>query len=140
VGQVYNGVFVKDVSSTKHFLRTPEAIAYTIDTLHAAQRAGAEYCEVLDTDTGIRYRASISKIWDMGKKFNYGYGDQIYLTLQNWTQSRDADYTTHTDTDPQEYTDPTDTPEVLPLNYKSHATIGVKFEKGKTKQMSLWGR
>jgi hypothetical protein len=140
VGQVIDGVFVKDVSSSKHFLHTPGAIAYTIDTLHAAQRAGAEYCQVLDTDTGIRYRASIAKIWDMGKKFNYGWGDQIYLTLQNWLQTVDPEYASHTDTVTPEYTDPTDTHhDVKPLVYKSHAPKGVTFTKG-VKQLDLWGR
>ena len=141
VGQVHNGVFVKDVSSHKHFLHTPEAIAYTIDTLHAAQRAGAEYCEVLDTDTGIRYRAPIAKIWDMGKEFNWGWGDQIYLTLANWLQTVDPEFTSHTDA--QEYTGETSTheDEVKPLNIKSRAVVGVTFKTGtKTpKQMSLFG-
>lgn len=137
VGQVYNGVFVKDVSARKHFLHTPEAIAYTVETLHAAQRANAEYCEVLDIDTGIRYRASISKIWDMGKRFNYGWGDQIYLTISNWLQTLDPEFTSHTDA--PEYSDPTETheAEVKPLKYKSRAPVGVTFEKGK--QLPLFG-
>ena len=138
VGQVIDGVFVKDVSSSKHFLHTPEAIAYTIDSLHAAQRAGAEYCEVLDTDTGIKYRASIAKIFDMGKKFNYGWGDQIYLTLSNWLQTLDPEYIS-TDTDPQAYSEADGTHEVKPLNYKSNAPKGVTFTKG-IKQLNLWGR
>ena len=138
VGQVIDGVFVKDVSSSKHFLHTPEAIAYTIDSLHAAQRAGAEYCQVLDTDTGIKYRASIAKIFDMGKKFNYGWGDQIYLTLSNWLQTLDPEYIS-TDTDPQAYSEADGTHEVKPLNYKSNAPKGVTFTKG-VKQLNLWGR
>ena len=137
VGQVIDGVFVKDVSSSKHFLHTPEAIAYTIDTLHAAQRAGAEYCEVLDTDTGIKYRASIAKIWDMGKPFNYGWGAQIYLTLSNWLQTLDPEYIS-TDTQAQEYTEPTDTGEAKPLHYKSNSPTGVTFTKG-VKQLDLFG-
>ena len=137
VGQVIDGVFVKDVSSSKHFLHTPEAIAYTIDTLHAAQRAGAEYCEVLDTDTGIKYRASIAKIWDMGKPFNYGWGAQIYLTLSNWLQTLDPEYI-NTDTQAQEYTEPTDTGEAKPLHYKSNSPKGVTFTKG-VKQLDLFG-
>lgn len=143
VGQVIEDTFVKDVSSHKHFLHTPEAIAYTIETLHAAQRAGAEYCEVLDTDTGIRYRASIAKIFDMGKSFNYGWGDQIYLTVSNWLQTVDPEYASHTNTVTPEYSDPTSTydEDVKPLNIKSRAAVGVTYKKGtKTpKQMSFFG-
>lgn len=137
VGQVYNGVFVKDVSSSKHFLHTPEAIAFTIDTLHAAQRAGAEWCEVLDTDTGIKYRASIAKIFDMGKPFNYGWGDQIFLTLQNWLQTVDPTITSQSETPEYSDTDSTHA-EVKLLKYKSNAPKGVTFTKGK--QLPLWGR
>ena len=142
VGQVKGDTFVKDVSSKKHFLHYPEeAIAYTIDTLHVAQRAGAEYVEVLDTDTGIRYRASIAKIWDMGKQFNYGWGDQIYLTVSNWLQTMDPEYISQTVT--PEYSDPTSThdEDVKPLHIKSRAVVGVTFKTGtKTpKQMSLFG-
>ncbi len=136
VGQVIDGVFVKDVSSSKHFLRTPEAIAYTIDTLHAAQRAGAEYCEVLDTDTGKKYRASIAKIWDMGKPFNYGWGDQIYLTLSNWLQTLDPEYSPTTDTDAPAYSED-GTTNTIPLYYKSNAPKGVTFTPG-TKQLDLF--
>ena len=138
VGQVIDGVFVKDVSSSKHFLHTPEAIAYTIDTLHAAQRAGAEFCQVLDTDTGIIFKASIAKIWGMGKKFNYGWGDQIYLTVQNWNQTIDPAYSEPTGTDAQAYTEP-ETFDVKPLKYKSNSPTGVTFTPG-VKQLDLWGR
>jgi len=139
VGQVYNGVFVKDVSSRKHFLHNPEAIAYTIDTLHAAQRAGAEYCQVLDTDTGIIFKASIAKIWGVGKMFNYGWGDQIYLTVQNWNQTIDPDYSDPTDTGAGGYSEPTSTHDVKPLHYKSNAPKGVTFTPG-VKQLDLFGR
>jgi len=146
VGQVYNGVFVKDVSSSKHFLHTPEAIAYTIDTLHAAARAGAEYCDVLDTDTGTHYRASLSMIWDKGKPFNYGWGDQIYLTLPYWQASADTDNASHTTA--QEYTGETgthdgeDQSEPKPLFYKSNVTQGAVWNKtGKKtmKQIRMFG-
>jgi hypothetical protein len=127
VGQVIDGVFVKDVSRQKHFLHTPEAIAYTLDTLHAAERAGAEYCDVLDTDTGTHYRASIAMIWDKGRKFNYGWGEQIMLTLPYWTQTTDPEYSSNTDM-----------PEVKPLAYKSKATKGAVFTKG-VKQLNFFG-
>lgn len=139
VGQVIDGVFVKDVSSHKHFLHKPEAIAYTIDTLHAAQRAGAEYCDVLDTDTGIHYRASIAKIWDMGKPFNYGWGDQIYLTLQNWTQSRDPEITSQTVLEYSDANSTHDEDDIKPLNIKRHAPKGTKFTKGKPRQINMFG-
>lgn len=137
VGQVIGETFVKDICN-RHMLTNPPAIANDIQALHDAQRAGAVYCEFKNTDTGIIYRAPISKIWDMGKEFNWGWNDQIYLTLQNWTQTRDPEFIeSHTDT--PEYTEASGThDEVKPLNYKSRAPVGVTFTKGE-KQLPLFG-
>lgn len=130
VGQVIGADYVKDFTN-RHMLTTPPAIASDIQALHDAQRAGAVYCVFTNTDTGIIYRAPIAKIWDMGKEFNFGWGDQIMLTLSNWQQTRNPEYTDPTDTHTPEYTEPSGTHEVKPLHYVSHAP-GIK-------QMSLWG-
>jgi hypothetical protein len=137
VGQVINGVYVKDITN-RHMLKNPEAIANDIQALHDAERAGAAYCEFKNTDNGIIYRVSIAKIWDIGKPINFGWGDQIMLTLQNWTQTRDPEYTAHTDTDAQAYGDSDGTHNVKPLHYVSHATKGAVYGKG-GKQLSLFG-
>ena len=134
IGQVINGTFVKDFTN-RHMLNNPPAIANDIQALHDAERAGAVYCEFTNTDNGIVYRAAIAKIWDMGKPFNFGWGDQIMLTLSNWTQTRSAEYSS-TDTDRQEYAKPSDTGGIMPLKYTSRAPVGVKFEKGG--QMKMW--
>lgn len=140
VGQVIFDTFVKDITN-RHMLSNPEAIANDIQALHDASSAGAVYCVFTNTDTGIIYRASIAKIWDMGKEFNWGYGDQIYLTLANWLQTVDPEFTSHTDA--PEYSDPNSThdEDVKPLNIKSRAAVGVTWKKGtKTaKQMSFFG-
>jgi len=135
VGQVIGETFVKDICN-RHMLTNPPAIANDIQALHDAQRAGAVYCEFKNTDTGIIYRAPIAKIWDIGKRFNWGYGDQIYLTLQNFTQTRDPEFT---QTDTPEYTEVSGThDEIKPLYYVSHAPVGVTFTKGE-KQLNLFG-
>lgn len=136
VGQVIPPDYVKDFTN-RHMLTNPPAIASDIQALHDAERAGAVYCVFTNTDTGIIYRAPIAKIWDMGKRFNFGWGDQIYLTLQNWTQTRDPEYTEPTETDAPAYTEDGAT-ETKPLVYKSHAPVGVRYEKG-VKQLSLFG-
>ena len=138
VGQVIGLDYVKDMTN-RHMLANPPAIANDIQVLHDAERAGAEYCTFTNTDTGIIYRASIAKIWDMGKRFNMGWGDQIMLTLQNWTQERDPNYT---NTVTPEYSDPTAADdEVKPLNIRSKATVGIRYKPGKQtpKQLALFG-
>lgn len=137
VGQVYNGEYVKDICN-RHMLTNPPAIANDIQALHDAERAGAEYCVFTNTDTGIVYRVSIAKIYDMGRQVNYGWGEQIMLTLQNWTQARDPNFN---DMVTPEYSDPTGTHdgEVKPLHYESHAPKGITFTKGEPKQLSFFG-
>lgn len=131
VGQVIGAEYVKDFTN-RHMLTTPPAIASDIQALHDAERAGAVYCVFTNTDTGIVYRAPIAKIWDCGKPFNYGWGDQIMLTLPNWTQTRSAEYS-NTDTDAPAYSEATET---KPLHYRSRATVGVV--KNGVQQMPLF--
>lgn len=135
IGQVIGADYVKDIIN-RHMLTTPPAIASDIQALHDAERAGAVYCVFTNTDTGIVYRVSIAKIWDMGKPFNWGYGNQIYLTLHNWAQTREPEYKDPTHTDTPAYTEPSGTHEVKPLHYKSRTTVGVVWNG---KQMTLWG-
>lgn len=141
VGQVIGEDYVKDITN-RHILATPPAIANDIQALHDAERAGALFCVFTNTDTRIVYRAAISKIWDMGTRFNRGWGDQIYLTLSHWTQTRDPNFT---QTPALEYSDPVATSDdaVKPLNIKSRALPpgGVKFQKGTQtpRQLSLFG-
>lgn len=137
VGQVIGADYVKDITN-RHMLTTPPAIANDLQALHDAERAGAVYCVFTNTDTGIIYRAPIAKIWDIGKRFNFGWNEQIMLTLSNWQQTRPPEYLDPTNSDSPTYTEPSGTHDVKPLHYVSHAPVGVKYEPG-IKQMDLWG-
>lgn len=142
IGQVINDTGYKDVSARTGFIHRPEeAIAFTINALHAMQAAGAEYVEVLDTDNGIRYKTTIQNYFEHGEKFCYGakWGEQIKLTLPNFLQSVDPEYASHTSMDAQEYFDSDGTHEdnVKPLLYKSNAPKGATFTKGKPKQLDF---
>lgn len=140
VGQVYNGEFVKDITN-RHMLTTPPAIANDIQALHDAERAGAEYCVFTNTDSGIVYRAAIAKIYDMGKRVNYGWGEQVALLLPNWTQTRDPQATSQTSAPVYEDPNATSDEDVKPLNIKSRAAVGVTFTKGSQtpKQLRMFG-
>lgn len=135
VGQVIHNVFVKDIKN-KHMLTNPPAIASDIQALHDAQRAGAEYCEFTNTDNGIIYRVSIPKVWDMGRLVNYGWGEQQMLPLQHWQQTRDPNHKADEDqTQAHIYSEPTETNDIMPLVYKSRATVGMVWNG---KQMSMF--
>jgi len=58
--------------------------------------------------------------------------------LSHWFQSVDPTITSQSEA--PEYSEADSIhEEVKPLNYKSHAPVGVKFERGKTKQLPLFG-
>jgi hypothetical protein len=86
VGEVANGVFRKEVSASKHFLRIPEAIASDLDALAQARDAGARVVEIFDREGGRTYRASIVRIFEKGFPVNRGHGEQIALALSEWNR------------------------------------------------------
>lgn len=135
VGQVIGDTFVKDITN-RHMLATPPAIANDLQALHDAERAGALYCAFTNTDNGIVYRVAISKIWDIGKHIDFGFGRQIMLTLPNWTQTRDPEFI-ESQTDALAYSVASDTNDIMPLYYKSNAPTGVTVNG--VKQLGLFG-
>ncbi len=62
----------------------PPAIAFDLSTLYDAQAAGAERVHITDTETGRVYVACIDDILRDGRRFNRGFGYQIYYLLSRW--------------------------------------------------------
>ena len=92
VGHVDMLWFIKSVSGKKHFLQSPRAIAFDIQSLEDAENAGAEQVFLIDKDTGNQYRASIQTIYEKGIKLNRGFGEQLALLMTDWevTEPRGA--------------------------------------------------
>jgi hypothetical protein len=86
VGVVEGETFHKSIAPN-HYLTTPPAIAFDEDTLEDAFKAGAVWVEVTDRQTGTKYRAKITHIWERGFGLNRGYGDQIALELSGWIRT-----------------------------------------------------
>jgi hypothetical protein len=86
IGKVQGGVFYKTIRS-KHMLRVPPAIANDIGALQDAMNAGANNVCITNKDSGIKYTASMERILNEGKRFNRGFGEQIFLTLNEWQKS-----------------------------------------------------
>ena len=86
VGHVRHGVFSKSIVGSKHLLREPRAIAFDVSSLEDAQNAGAQMVRVRDTETEITYQTAISTIWKRGFQFDRGWGEQIALPLDKWSQ------------------------------------------------------
>jgi hypothetical protein len=87
VGQVKGNAFTKTVSGSKHFLRSPKAIALDTQSVADARKAGATLVEVVDRETGLVYRASIDRLFTKGFSLDRGYGSQIALSITDWNTS-----------------------------------------------------
>ena len=66
-------------------LRRPRrAWAADVDALDQARAAGAEWVEILDQDTGARYRAALVEFYRRGLRVDRGHGAQLALPLECW--------------------------------------------------------
>ncbi|WP_376793085.1 hypothetical protein [Thermoflexus sp.] len=84
VGEVRDGVFRKHVRASVHMLRRPPAWALDVESLADAERLGARVVEIVDVETGFRYRASVARIREKGFELDRGHGRQIALELEEW--------------------------------------------------------
>lgn len=88
IGDVDRGVFTKQVSGFKHFLRNPEpsiaidAVAYdTIISRHA------NILTVIDRDTQNRYQIRTPLFNELKKELNRGHGRQYFVPIRLWDSS-----------------------------------------------------
>ena len=84
VGTVAGHVFFKSIYGSRHFLRRPPAIAFDVQSLADATRAGAVVVVVTDMETGTTYTSSIPYVYKAGFSINRGFGNQIALPMSKW--------------------------------------------------------
>ena len=84
IGDVDNGILVKNVDGREHRLNRPPA--WAIDC-GAYKEDVLPYCHTIiinDTHARVRYSVSV-KLFDLKKGYlNRGHGPQYYLTLNHW--------------------------------------------------------
>jgi len=93
VGKVKGDVFYKFIRGSKHILKKPPAIAFDIDSLIQAERAGAVWVQITDCESRTIYRATIRHIREKGGELDRGFGRQIFLPMNGWIKSRTGDAT-----------------------------------------------
>ena len=77
------------MDSSKHSLRTPPAIAFDELALSTAKELGATKIKVKDKRTGLEYHTTVN-LENRGFAFNRGFGDQIGLSLSEWSKSEES--------------------------------------------------
>ena len=90
VGIVEGNTLSKTVDSSKHFLRTPPAIAFDELALSQAEEMGASRIKVKDKLTGITYYSTIDAVRSRGFAFNRGFGSQVGLALSEWSKNEES--------------------------------------------------
>lgn len=91
VGSVKNGTFFKNIKANG-YLRVPPGIAFSVESLAAAEAAGASRVQVVDRETGTIYRATIEHIRAVGFPVKRtGFEPQIGLPLEGFTRQRRGD-------------------------------------------------
>jgi hypothetical protein len=92
VGHVKDGVFVKTVVGSKHFLKEPPAIAIDVQSLNDAKALGATDIHIYDKETRTHYFTSMLILEKDGRTLDRGYGVQLYLPFGLWNEMTEEQY------------------------------------------------
>ena len=85
LGTVDGGTFRKwGVRKSIHFFRKYGGWGCDTCAVDAALRAGAQWIELTDLESGATYRASLHAMRDRGVPVNHGHGAQLVLPLRYW--------------------------------------------------------
>jgi hypothetical protein len=85
VGDVIDGKFKKRIKFSKHALRTPPALALSVESPNQAEQVGAREIEITDIESGRVYSCSIEYF----KQYAFpvrrgGFEPQLALVLQRF--------------------------------------------------------
>ena len=69
----------KTVSGSKHFMRTPPAIAFDQVVIDQAQWHQCQYVQVTDRETGDIYKTGLHMFQEKGVPVVRGFGKQVAL-------------------------------------------------------------
>ena len=84
VGAIEGSTLRKYAKGSTHMLRKPQGWAWDMSILEQAHRAEVRLVEVIDTEAGVVYRASLGDFSNYGSSFDRGYGPQTCLPLRHW--------------------------------------------------------
>lgn len=85
VAVLYPGGTLRKVVKNKHMLVTPPAWAIQAEALERAISLGARTLEVVNSETGVTYTATIDDVIAHGVRFDRGYGLQVALPIARWS-------------------------------------------------------
>jgi hypothetical protein len=81
VGYVRGDTFYKVIAASKHVLRQPPALAFSVESLEQADALGALKVDITDRESGRHYLADLATIRAYGFVIDRGYGRQLACRL-----------------------------------------------------------
>lgn len=87
-GTVRGDVWHKRVRASAHMLRTPPGWAVDAADLDAAERAGARFVCITDSEKRRTFWARLDVLRAVGVPVRRGFGEQVALPLNRWAASR----------------------------------------------------
>lgn len=145
IGEVTGGKFKKRIQFSRHALRTPPALALSVESLRQAEQFGAREIEITDLESGRVYSCTLEYFYQYSWQIQRGgFEPQRALALERWavTVTEQSPRGVSTTSVQPAYGKPTATSDeaVKPYVYKSYAPVGVKFTKGKTRQIDMFDK
>ena len=77
----------KRVKFSKHYFRKYNGWAWDANILEAAEKKKVLFVEVIETESGTKFKARLSDFMQFGIPFNLGYSEQICLPSSYWEKS-----------------------------------------------------
>lgn len=74
----------KVIQGSKHFLRTPPAIAFDVFCINQAKKMNLKEIHVLDSETRTLYIVDMETFLAKSLQLNRGFGEQMALTMEYW--------------------------------------------------------
>ena len=90
VGDIRGDTLVLKRRKSRHWLRLANGWAIDEVVLRRAKEAGVETVVVLDQESGVAYRAALSKLLACGTPVDLGHGRQYALPEREWATERPA--------------------------------------------------
>jgi hypothetical protein len=90
VCSVLGDTLTRTLHGSKHFTKNPPGIAFRVEILEQAIKAGAVRVAVKDAETGTIFRASLDHFIKAGTRVNWGWGNQIVLPFTDWIKKQKA--------------------------------------------------
>jgi hypothetical protein len=80
-----DGTLSKTVRGSKHMLRFPAGWSFDKQLIQQARALGATSIEILDSESGKRYRSSLDNFLQHAEAIERGFGPQLVLPLFRWS-------------------------------------------------------